>query len=170
MLSTLLIILLLLTNFWYYRDCMSSQEVVDFVHKQLKTVSGAHCCVWYFYASNLFAHLPNNYRRISYPVCVRSCSTAVWHLHLVAKDVITWPLSWFSSRNQLQLSLLLAPSSLLPPQKRCGPSKLSLDWSYYTISVWNLSVVKYQVPLSEFEPLPLWTASSMAQTTPRSRR
>jgi len=37
---------LLIPDFSYDRDCMTSQEVVDFVHKHLNTVSLAHNCVW----------------------------------------------------------------------------------------------------------------------------
>ncbi|CAN6175306.1 unnamed protein product [Urochloa humidicola] len=42
-------------------DCMSSQEVVDFVHKHLNTVSLAPKCIWYHYVSNFYPSSTKKY-------------------------------------------------------------------------------------------------------------
>ena len=98
---------------WAIRDCMSSQQLVDFIREHINTVS-----------TKLFNSISPSEKRKTILVClalwqyswkevtkcrrkaflqyVNECLIDAWlHQPWAARDVITWPWSWCSSRSWL---------------------------------------------------------------------
>lgn len=108
---------------------MSSQQLVDFVQEQLKTVrfSNISChfiisplpislyCNYRYLSLAMMHTSPFSCRKVNFQRFVNECSIGVWHHPLGVRDATTWLWSWFSLKI-LQVLVLLMRSHILLEQ------------------------------------------------------
>lgn len=98
----------------FARDCMSSEQTVDFVKQQLDSVSYYHVIQPLLsYFMELKTESKKILRKRSSLLCVKKYLIGVWRQHLGRKAAITWRWSWCNSRNLFSQNHL-PQSSLLP--------------------------------------------------------
>ena len=92
------------------RDCMSSQQLVNFIHEHINTVSAWLFSKWLLicHSDKMMGCLTTTtfawgtiFRRRVYLQYVKECLTDAWlHQQSVERGAITWPWSWCNSKSQ----------------------------------------------------------------------